>query len=74
MGSGLRPAARVSAAGWSASYGQVALLIVGALIAWRDSADTFVGPSIDDAVTAFRAEQRIMNDRYEMLLTVSDGG
>jgi hypothetical protein len=27
---------------------------------------TFVGPSIDDAITAFRAEQRFMNDRYDM--------
>jgi S-DNA-T family DNA segregation ATPase FtsK/SpoIIIE len=36
--------------------------------AWRQCADTFVGPSIDDAITAFRAEQREMNNRYDMLL------
>jgi S-DNA-T family DNA segregation ATPase FtsK/SpoIIIE len=35
---------------------------------WRDCADVFVGPSIDDAISALRAEQKIMNDRYEMLL------
>ena len=33
---------------------------------WRGCDDTFVGPSIDDAITAFRAEQRFMNDRYDM--------
>jgi S-DNA-T family DNA segregation ATPase FtsK/SpoIIIE len=35
---------------------------------WRGCADTFVGPSIDDAVSAFRALQAEMNDRYDMLL------
>jgi S-DNA-T family DNA segregation ATPase FtsK/SpoIIIE len=36
--------------------------------AWRACADTFVGPSIDDAISAFRAEQKEMNNRYDMLL------
>jgi S-DNA-T family DNA segregation ATPase FtsK/SpoIIIE len=36
--------------------------------AWRHCADTFVGPSIDDAISAFRAEQAEMNNRYDMLL------
>jgi DNA segregation ATPase FtsK/SpoIIIE, S-DNA-T family len=36
--------------------------------AWRNCADVFVGPSIDDAISALRAEQKIMNDRYDMLL------
>jgi S-DNA-T family DNA segregation ATPase FtsK/SpoIIIE len=36
--------------------------------AWRGCADVFVGPSIDDAITAFRALQKRMNERYEMLL------
>jgi S-DNA-T family DNA segregation ATPase FtsK/SpoIIIE len=35
---------------------------------WRHCADTFVGPSIDNAISAFRIEQKIMNDRYDMLL------
>ena len=35
---------------------------------WRGCADTFVGPSIDDAISAFRLEQAEMNERYEMLL------
>ena len=35
---------------------------------WRDCADIFVGPSIDDAISAFSALQREMNDRYDMLL------
>jgi S-DNA-T family DNA segregation ATPase FtsK/SpoIIIE len=35
---------------------------------WRGCADTFVGPSIDDAISAFRLEQAEMNDRYDMLL------
>jgi DNA segregation ATPase FtsK/SpoIIIE, S-DNA-T family len=35
---------------------------------WRGCADTFVGPSIDDAISAFRAEQAEMNQRYDMLL------
>jgi S-DNA-T family DNA segregation ATPase FtsK/SpoIIIE len=35
---------------------------------WRDCADVFIGPSIDDAISALRAEQKIMNERYEMLL------
>ncbi len=36
--------------------------------AWRNCADTFVGPSIDDAISAFKALQREMNNRYDMLL------
>jgi S-DNA-T family DNA segregation ATPase FtsK/SpoIIIE len=36
--------------------------------AWRDCAEAFVGPSIDDAITVFRAEQAEMNNRYDMLL------
>ena len=36
--------------------------------AWRSCADTFVGPSMDDAISAFRALQKLMNERYEMLL------
>ena len=35
---------------------------------WRHCADTFVGPSIDNAISAFRIEQKIMNERYQMLL------
>jgi S-DNA-T family DNA segregation ATPase FtsK/SpoIIIE len=36
--------------------------------AWRDCADTFVGPSIDDAISVFRVLQAEMNDCYDMLL------
>jgi S-DNA-T family DNA segregation ATPase FtsK/SpoIIIE len=35
---------------------------------WRHCADVFVGPSIDNAITALRAEQAEMNKRYDMLL------
>jgi DNA segregation ATPase FtsK/SpoIIIE, S-DNA-T family len=35
---------------------------------WRDCADIFIGPSMDDAISVFRQLQRTMNDRYEMLL------
>lgn len=35
---------------------------------WRNCADVFIGPSIDDAISALRAEQKIMNERYDMLL------
>jgi len=35
---------------------------------WRGSADIFIGPSIDDAISAFRQLQQLMNDRYDMLL------
>ena len=35
---------------------------------WRACADTFVGPSIDDAISVFRILQAEMNDRYDMLL------
>jgi DNA segregation ATPase FtsK/SpoIIIE, S-DNA-T family len=35
---------------------------------WRHCADIFVGPSIDDAIAAFRRLQRDMNDRYDTLL------
>lgn len=35
---------------------------------WRNCADVFIGPPIDDAISALRAEQKIMNERYEMLL------
>jgi S-DNA-T family DNA segregation ATPase FtsK/SpoIIIE len=37
--------------------------------AWAECADVNVGPSIDDAISAFRALQREMNDRYDMLLS-----
>ena len=32
---------------------------------WRACADTFIGPSITDAIEAFTEFQEIMNDRYE---------
>jgi len=35
---------------------------------WRDSADQFIGPSIEDAIEAFTDFQHIMNDRYQKLL------
>jgi DNA segregation ATPase FtsK/SpoIIIE, S-DNA-T family len=35
---------------------------------WRASADMFIGPSIQDAITAFEAFQKIMNARYDALL------
>ena len=35
---------------------------------WRACADTFVGPSIDDAISVFKILQAEMNDRYDMLL------
>ena len=35
---------------------------------WRACADTFVGPSIDDAISVFRILQAEMNQRYDMLL------
>jgi hypothetical protein len=35
---------------------------------WRESADGFIGPSIDDAIEAFTDFQHIMNDRYQKLL------
>jgi S-DNA-T family DNA segregation ATPase FtsK/SpoIIIE len=36
--------------------------------AWRHCADTFVGPSMTDALTVLRQLQQIMNDRYDALL------
>jgi S-DNA-T family DNA segregation ATPase FtsK/SpoIIIE len=35
---------------------------------WRESADGFIGPSIEDAIEAFTDFQHIMNDRYQKLL------
>jgi S-DNA-T family DNA segregation ATPase FtsK/SpoIIIE len=35
---------------------------------WRDCADIFIGPSLTDAITAFKKFQQIMNDRYTKLL------
>ena len=35
---------------------------------WRDSADAFIGPSIEDAIEAFKDFQGTMNDRYRKLL------
>ena len=35
---------------------------------WRHCADMFIGPSINDAIEAFRHFQDIMNDRYDDLL------
>src|ERR1700761_9277164 len=35
---------------------------------WRESADGFIGPSIEDAIEAFKDFQGIMNDRYKKLL------
>jgi S-DNA-T family DNA segregation ATPase FtsK/SpoIIIE len=35
---------------------------------WRHSADMFIGPSLTDAIEAFREFQQIMNTRYERLL------
>jgi S-DNA-T family DNA segregation ATPase FtsK/SpoIIIE len=35
---------------------------------WRDSADAFIGPSIEDAIEAFQDFQGTMNDRYRRLL------
>jgi DNA segregation ATPase FtsK/SpoIIIE, S-DNA-T family len=35
---------------------------------WRGSADAFIGPSIDDAIEAFKDFQGTMNDRYRKLL------
>ncbi len=37
--------------------------------AWRHSADMFIGPSLTDAIEAFRKFQQIMNRRYERLLS-----
>lgn len=37
---------------------------------WRDCADTFVGPDMNQAIAALRAEQAEMNSRYEMLLSL----
>ncbi len=35
---------------------------------WRHCADQFIGPSIEDAITAFTEFQTVMNDRYRQLL------
>jgi DNA segregation ATPase FtsK/SpoIIIE, S-DNA-T family len=35
---------------------------------WRHCADQFIGPSIEDAITAFTEFQTVMNDRYRHLL------
>ena len=35
---------------------------------WRDCADVFIGPSIKDAIEAFKEFQATMNDRYKTLL------
>jgi S-DNA-T family DNA segregation ATPase FtsK/SpoIIIE len=35
---------------------------------WRDCADVFIGPSIKDAIEAFKDFQATMNDRYKELL------
>jgi DNA segregation ATPase FtsK/SpoIIIE, S-DNA-T family len=35
---------------------------------WRDCADMFIGPSLADAIAAFKKFQQIMNDRYAKLL------
>ena len=35
---------------------------------WRGCADTFIGPSIEDAIEAFKDFQGTMNDRYKKLL------
>ena len=35
---------------------------------WRHSADTFIGPSLKDAIEAFTEFQQIMNSRYARLL------
>jgi S-DNA-T family DNA segregation ATPase FtsK/SpoIIIE len=35
---------------------------------WRRCADTFIGPSLTDAIAAFTAFQALMNDRYDTLL------
>jgi len=35
---------------------------------WRDCADVFIGPSIKDAIEAFKEFQGTMNDRYKGLL------
>ena len=35
---------------------------------WRHCADQFIGPSIEDAITAFTEFQTVMNDRYRTLL------
>jgi len=35
---------------------------------WRESADGFIGPSIEDAIEAFKDFQGTMNDRYRKLL------
>ena len=35
---------------------------------WRDCADIFIGPSIKDAIEAFKDFQATMNDRYKDLL------
>jgi DNA segregation ATPase FtsK/SpoIIIE, S-DNA-T family len=35
---------------------------------WRESADGFIGPSIEDAIEAFKDFQGTMNDRYKKLL------
>jgi S-DNA-T family DNA segregation ATPase FtsK/SpoIIIE len=35
---------------------------------WRDCADVFIGPSIKDAIEAFKDFQGTMNDRYKKLL------
>ena len=32
---------------------------------WRDCADGFIGPSIEDAIEAFKDFQGTMNDRYQ---------
>jgi DNA segregation ATPase FtsK/SpoIIIE, S-DNA-T family len=54
------------------SYSDCRLILLdGALVelgAWRSCADVFVGPDINQAIAVLEAEQRVINDRCEMLL------